>query len=113
MREIALATRVKNKSILEFLQTQIRNRMDFCKTIITNYCDNNFCYLLFACDKDFVRICEEIIREIIIDYIESVYKIDFLKKMIKNPLNDQLTFNAYIKVLAIFDKNTDANALKS
>lgn len=112
MREIALATRVENRNILDFLQTNVRNRMDFCKTIITNYCDNNFCYLLFACDEDFVRICEEIIREIIIDYIECVYKVDFLKQMIKTPLSDQLAFNAYIKVLAIFDKTTDTNALK-
>lgn len=112
MREIALATRVENKKILDFLQTNIRNRMDFCQTITTNYCDNNFSYLLFACDNEFVKICEEIIREIIIDYVECVYKVDFLKGMIKNPQNDTLAFNAYIKVLAIFDKITDANALK-
>ena len=112
MREIALAVRVDNKSIIDFMQMQIKNRMDFCKTIITNYCDNNFCYLLFACDEDFVKICEEIIREIIIDYIENVYKVDFMRQLIKNPINDTLAFNAYIKVLAIFDKTTDANALR-
>ncbi len=112
MREIALATRVEHKEILDFLQANIKARMDFCKTIITNYCDNNFCYLLFACDEDFVRICEEIIREIIIDYIETIYKVKFLKKLIKNPLNDSLAFNAYVKVLAVFDKSTDTNALK-
>lgn len=112
MREIALATRVENKNIIEFLQVHIKNRMDFCKTIITNYCDNNFCYLLFACDEDFLRVSEEIIRDIIIDYIESVYKVNFIKQMIKNPLSDTLAFNAYVKVLAIFDKTTDTNALK-
>ena len=32
--------------------------------------------------------------------------------MIKNPLNDTLAFNAYVKVLAVFDKTTDTNALK-
>ena len=112
MREIALATRVENKNIIDFLQMHIKNRMDFCKIIITNYCDNNFCYLLFACDKEFYRVCEEIIRSVIIDYIESVYKVNFIKQMIKNPLGDTLAFNAYIKVLAIFDKTTDTNALK-
>ena len=63
MREIALAVRVENKNILDFLQTHVKNRMDFCKTIITNYCDNNFCYLLFAFDKEFALVCEQIIRE--------------------------------------------------
>ncbi len=112
MREIALATRVENKKIIEFLQTNIKPRLDFCKTITTNYCDNNFCYLLIACDEDFFRICEEIISDVIIDYIENVYKVNFFRQMIKNPLSDTLAFNAYVKVLAIFDKTTDTNALK-
>ena len=51
----------------------------------THNIDNNFCYLLFACDEDFVKIGEEIIRELIIDYIESVYKVNFIKEIIKNP----------------------------
>ncbi len=112
MREIALATRVENKDILDFLQLNIKSRLDFCKTLITTYCDNNFCYLLFACEEEFFRVCEEVIRESIIDYIESIYKVNYIKKMLKNPLSDTLAFNAYIKVLAIFDKATDANALK-
>lgn len=112
MREIALATRVENKEILEFLQTSIKGRMDFCKTIVTNYCDNNFCYLLFAFDKDFALVCEEIIRECVIDYIELVYKLNYLKQTIKNPMSDSLAFNAYVKVLSIFDRLTDENALK-
>ena len=112
MREIALATGLKNKDIIEFLHANIKPKLDFCKTIITNYCDNNFCYLLFACDDAFICPCEEIIREIIIDYIETVYKVNFLKEKIKNPLNETLAFNAYIKVLAVFDRGTDENALK-
>ena len=112
MREIALASRIENKDIMDFLQSNIKVRLDFCKTVITNYCDNNFCYLLFACDDDFIKVAEEMLRDIIIDYIENVYKVNFLKQMIKNPLNDTLAFNAYVKVLSIFDKNTDANALK-
>ena len=113
MREIALAVRVENKNIIDFLQTNLKNRMDFCKTIITNYCDNNFCYLLFACDEEFLRLGEDVIRDIIIDYIESVYKVNFMRKIIKNPMRDTLAFNAYVKVLAIFDRTTDENALKN
>lgn len=112
MREIALATRVENKHIIEFLHANIKIKLDFCKNITTNYCDNNFCYLLFACDEQFIQPCETIIREIIIDYIESVYKVNFIKEKIKNPLSDSLAFNAYIKVLSVFDKSTDENALK-
>ena len=113
MREVALASRVENKGIIDFLYMNIKNRIDFCKTIITNYCDNNFCYLLFACEDEFVNVCEEIMRDVVIDYIEGVYKVNFLKKTIKNPLRDTLAFNAYIKVLSIFDKTTDANALNA
>jgi len=124
MREIALAARVENKKIIEFLQANITPRLDFCKNIITNFCDNNFCYLLFACEEEFVRVCEEILREAIIDYIENIYKVDFLKDSIQNlshicstntnttKLTETLGFNAYIKVLSVFDKVTDENALK-
>ncbi len=112
MREIALACRVRNKDIIDYLHTNIVSRVDFCETIITNYVDDNFSYLLFACDDQFVQPCETIIREIVVEYIESVYKVDYLKSKIKNPLNKSLAFNAYIKVLSLFDKSTDENALK-
>lgn len=111
MREIALATKVTNKKMIDFLHAGITSKIDFCKNIITSYSDNNFIYLLFACDESYIQPCEAILREIIIDYIESVYKVDYLKNRIKNPLCNTLAFNAYIKVLSIFDKSTDENAL--
>ena len=112
MREIALATGVNNKEIIEFLNTSIKTKLDFCKTIITNYSDNNFSYLLFACDEDYILPCETILKDIIIEYIESIYKVNYLKNRIKKPICDALTFNAYIKVLSLFDKSTDETALK-
>ncbi len=111
MREIALATRVKNREIIDFLHANIKTKIDFCKTIITGYNDNNFRYLLFACDEKYIEPCEKILREILIDYIESIYKVNYLKSKINNPLSNTLTFNAYIKVLSVFDKSTDESAL--
>ena len=84
MRELALATKVSNKEIIDFLYANIQSKIDFCKTIITRYNDNNFSYLLFACEEKFVEPCEMILREVIIDYIESVYKLNYLKQKIKN-----------------------------
>lgn len=112
MREIALATRVKNKEMIEFLYANIKTKLDFCKNLITNYCDNNFSYLLFACDEEYSIACESVLKDIIIDYIESLYKVNYLKSKIKTPIADNLAFNAYIKVLSIFDKETDTNALR-
>ena len=112
MREIALATRVKNKEILSFLHTNIQPKLDFCKIIITNYSDNNFSYLLFAFDEMFALAVETIIRESIIDYIENGYKVEYLKQKIKNPAADNLTFETYIKVLSVFDKSTDKSAME-
>ncbi|MBR6778813.1 MAG: hypothetical protein IKM43_01500 [Clostridia bacterium] len=112
MREIALATGVRNKNIIEYLYTLVQSKIDFCKKIVTSYADKNFCYLLLACDDAYIEPCEKILREIIIDYIESVYKVEYLKNKIKNKLCDTLAFKAYIKVLALFDKSTDVNALE-
>ena len=111
MKELALATGVNNKEIIDYLYQNIRTKIDFCKTILTNYADNNFNYLLFACEDKFLKPCEAILRDIIIEYIEDNYKISYLKQKIKNPLNDTLAFNAFIKVLALFDKTTDESAL--
>ena len=112
MREIALATGLNNRDIIEYLQSEIKGKLNFCKTLITTYCDRNFCYLLFACDETSFIQCDETIRGIVIDYIESVYKVNFLKQKIKNPLGETLAFNAYIKVLAVFDRATDEKALR-
>ena len=112
MREVALAARTKNKEILSFLHTNIQPKLDFCKSIITNYSDNNFAYLLFAFDEACSNAVERIIRESIIDYIESCYKVEYLKQKIKNPAADNLTFETYIKVLSVFDKSTDKSAME-
>ena len=112
MREIALAVKASNKHITDYLFTFLKANIDFCQTIITTYCDNNFCYLLFACDQEYVQPCETIVKEAIIDYIESVYKVEYLQSRIKNPTQDKMAFDAYIKVLAVFDKTTDSNALE-
>ena len=112
MREIALASQVENKEIVEFLHSNIQSKIDFCKTIVTNYSDNNFSYILFACEDSYFNACESVLKDIIIDYIESVYKINYLKKKISNPINNSLAFNAYIKVLSLFDKSTDESAIK-
>lgn len=111
MREIALATKARNREIIDFLHANIQAKIDFCKTIITRYNDNDFSYLLFACEEKFIEPCEAILREVIVDYIESIYKLNYLKHKIKNPLSNSLAFNAYIKVLALFDKSTDETAL--
>ena len=113
MREIALAVGVQNKNIIDFLHSQIKSKFDFCKTIISTYCDKNFCYLLFACDEATSNTCEKILREAIIEYIENIYKIAFLKERVKMPIKDSLAFNAYIKVLSVFDKSVDLGALES
>ena len=107
MREVALAARTKNKGILSFLHANIQPKLDFCKTIITNYSDNNFAYLLFAFDESFALAVEAIIRESIIEYIETCYKVEYLKQKIRNPVADNLTFETYIKVLSVFDKSID------
>lgn len=112
MKEVALACRVKNNKILKFLQTELKNQLDFCNIITTNYADNNFSYLLFAFDESLSQTIEKVIRNSIIEYVESIYKIAYLKKKIKNPINDNLIFNAYIKVLSIFDKSTDISTLE-
>ncbi len=111
MKELALATGVSNKQIIDFLYKNINSKINFCKPIITNYADNNFNYLLFACEDKFLESCEDVLRTSIIAYIEDVYKISYLKEKIKNPLNNNIAFDAYIKVLALFDKSTDESAL--
>lgn len=112
MREIAIAAGVRNRAIIDFLHLELNSRLDFCKILSTIYTDNNFYYLLLAIDEKYNDVCETILKESIISYIETVYKIDYLKKKIKNPLRESLAFNAYIKVLAVFDKVTDEEAIK-
>lgn len=111
MREIALATGLENKNIITFLLHSLRSKIDSSKVIITEYSDSNFSYLLLAFDESLSISLERLIKDTIVDYIESVYKVNYLKRKIKNPTKDKLTFDAYIKVLSVFDKATDVSAL--
>ena len=111
MREIALAAQLNNKEILQGLSANIRAKIDFCKTVVTNYCDKDFCYLLFACDGEFTGLCETIIKEEIIEYIVGKFKVEYLSNRLKNHIGDKLVFNTYVKVLSLFDKVTDVSVL--
>lgn len=112
MYELSLACRRANQSSIQYIY-DILNKYITQNTnvIITRHDDNVFCYILFACNEKKKDEYDAIIKQAIISYIINVYKCDYLKKNIKISLTDDFSYDAYIKVLSLFDKSTDENIL--
>lgn len=112
MYELSLACRRANQHSIEYIYDILNKYITQSNNVVlTRHNDNVFCYILFACDEKKKEEFEPIIKQAIISYIINIYKCDFLKKNIKINLTDDFSYDAYIKVLSLFDKSTDENIL--
>ena len=73
MWEFSLVCDNKNKQIIEYINNCFCANLPDC--MLTTYQDNNFTYLLFACDDNIGTICKSKIKKCIKTYIIDIYKI--------------------------------------
>lgn len=110
MWEFSLACDNKNKQMLDYINACFCADIPEC--MLTTYKDNKYTYLLFACDEAIGNICKEKIKHCIVTYIIDVYKYDyFIKTIIKNN-SSNLTLQAYIKALTLYDVEADIVLIK-
>lgn len=112
MWEIMLACKNHNKRIINYVFKMMKNYVQDKSCVLNTYEENDNCFILFACaigKKDYYK---EMIKLCITDYIINVYKYEYLIKNITNFLNDEVAFKSFIKLLSLYDKQTDEFALK-
>lgn len=111
MYEVALASRRANVDKLNYVYDILTKYLSDDNIVITRYSDNNFSYVLLAGDTKHKDKYESIIKQTVISYIINVYKYEYLRESIPCTPSAGLSYEAYIKVLSLFDKSTDEKIL--
>lgn len=112
MWEVMLVCNTDNKRIIQYVYKLMRKYVQDKSCILTLNEDRKTISILFACAKGKKEYYKEMIKVCIIDYIINVYKYEYLIKNIHNFLEDEMTFKSFIKLLSLYDKQTDEIALK-
>lgn len=84
--------------------------VDLTDSIITTYDNENFEYLLIASDEKYKQICKDKIKHSVVTYIIDVFKYQYFMNTIVGGSND-ITVQAYIKALTLYDVDTDVMLL--
>ena len=109
MWELSIACSNKHKDILDYINNCFCGDLADC--MLTQYNDQHFTYLLFACDDSISNICKAKIKKCIITYIIDIHKYNyFLSKILKQK---NLISQAYIKALSLYDVDTDMALINS
>ena len=104
MRELCIACKRVNTYMLEDLNKYISADHH---QIVTNFADNEYSYLLFADVTNFN--CVYKLKNAFLNYFVNEFKYDFLLGKIGK--RDDFLFLACVKVLALFDRETDEQFL--
>lgn len=110
MWEFCLACKNENKQILEYINKLISSDLTNC--LVTNYSDKNFEYILIAGDNSLQQFFKDKIKHSIVTYIIDVFKYEYFMKTIVGCAQD-ITTQAYIKSLTLYDVETDVALLNS
>lgn len=108
MWEFCLACKKENKQILEYIGSLIEQDLTAC--VVTSYDNESFEYILIASDNSTGSVCQDKIRHGIVTYIIDVFKYDFFRNTIAGDTDD-ITMQAYIKALTLYDVETDVALL--
>ena len=112
MWEVMICTNAENKRINQYIYKMMKKLVQDKSCVLTTHKDDKNYYILFACANGKKDYYKEMIKLCIIDYIINVYKYEFLIKKIHNFLQDEVAFKSFIKLLSLYDKQTDEIALK-
>lgn len=112
MWEFALIASINNKRIINYIYKMMKSYVQDKSCVLTTDENERESLILFACAKGKKDYYQEMIKLCVIDYIINVYKYEYLIKNINNFLPDEITFKSFIKVLSLYDKQTDESILK-
>lgn len=112
MWEVELVCNLNNKRIINYIYKMMKSYVREKSCVLTTLETERDMKILFACGIGKKDYYIEMIKVCIIDYIINVYKYEYLIKNIKNFMQDEVSFKSFIKLLSLYDRQTDENALK-
>lgn len=113
MWEVELVTSLSNKRIINYIYKMMKGYMQDKSCVLTTLETDKESKILFACAVNKKDYYLEMIKLCISDYIINVYKYEYLIKNIENFMDDDIKFKSFIKLLSLYDKSTDEQALKN
>lgn len=113
MWEVEIVANISNKRIINYIYKMMRGYMQDKSCVLTTLETEGEIKILFACALNKKAYYLELIKLCIIDYIINVYKYEYLIKNIENFMKDDVKFKSFIKLLSLYDKATDEEALKN
>lgn len=113
MWEVEIVASQTNKRIINYIYKMMKSYVQDKSCVLTTFENEEEIKILFACALNKKDYYLEMIKLCIIDYIINVYKYEYLIKNIDNFMKDEVKFKSFIKLLSLYDKNTDEQALKN
>ena len=104
MKELCIACRKDNAEMLNDLDKYMKT--SHCK-IVTSFSDNNFDYLLFADNADYTG--KNRLKSAFLDYFINEFKYNYIMRKIG--IEGNFFYKCCVKVLALFDRETDEKFL--
>ncbi len=112
MWEVEIVCNIDNRRIINYIYKMMKTYLHDKSCILTTIETEVEMKILFACAMGKKDYYVEMIKMCIVDYIINVYKYEYLIKNIANFMKDDVSFKSFIKLLSLYDKKTDENALK-
>lgn len=98
-------------TIMDNIYKKLKPQIDGFNGIIIKQIKKQISICL-AVDCKFEKIVRQKILDIVSDEIILEYKFDILQQRIKIPIGNNVSLNAFIKALVVFDRQTDKDVIK-
>lgn len=107
MFEFQIVVMEEKSKIINLLIKELKESTTDFKTILTSYSEKGKTYITLACENIEKPRLVFIIGDVLSDIISTFYKLDFIEKTLKLPIQNKINITAFKKALIAFDRETD------
>lgn len=107
MFEFQISVSKANQRVLEQIFQDLKQSTKGIDVVLTTFEDKSCCNIVLACQEiERPRVCF-LISDAISDAISTFFKLEFIQQNVRIPIKDEVSFQAFIKALVSFDRETD------
>ena len=107
MYEFQIVIMEEKPKISNILLKELKEATSDFKTIITSYSEKEKTYITLACEEVEKPRLVFVIGDAVSDIVSTFFKLDFIEKNLKLPIQNKENINAFKKALIAFDRETD------
>lgn len=107
MFEFQIGLNEDRKDIAKSIMMDLKKSTTDFNIVITNYSQGNKTFIVLACDELEKPRMSFYISQVIADIISTFYKLEFIEKNLRLPIQKDINYKAFKKALIAFDRETD------